>query len=415
MAKCRKKPQKKTQSEKRKKRRDNNKRRVRRETEAKNEAELSAIVEFPSDQQNSGIPGDLDSSSFCSSLTVPPSDSSAFNTTSSSLGQVDDGNVEESSIIPPVVPGKKQEADASLVEELGSDVILPVVVEQPAEKKARKTNAANCVGGSFSSIGERPYQEVRFAVDDGCAYYAVYDGHGGEKASHYCEKHMKDYVMDRLPEGGSDADMQKAFRDAFVELDKKFLEKRYEDGTTACVAYITDNNKLYVANVGDSRAIVACADGSVVEMSQDHKPDLPSERKRIEAAYHDVVVITDVYQGKRIKIARVDGMLAVARAIGDGMMKDDMDDPEKLAVTCVPEVRNLVLDKAKHLYLVIACDGIWDVYSNQEVAQIVVGELGTERKRPIDSAELDRVAQLIVEGAIHKGSMDNCTAVVVAL
>jgi len=252
-------------------------------------------------------------------------------------------------------------------------------------------------------------------LDDSCAFYAVYEGHGGEAASHYCEKHMKKYVTEKmgaLPENPSDEDVEKAFKEAFIALDDKFLQKRVDDGSTACVGYIL-NNKLYVANAGDTRAIVVCEDGSFVEMSKDHKPDLPEEKKRIQACYHDVEVTSAIVDGKRIKIARVDGVLAVARAIGDGTFKD-MPNPAENAVTCVPEVRSLELDPKKHRFLVIACDGIWDVFSNQQVADLVNKHMGS-KSGPFTTDILNNIAKIIVDNSIELGSCDNCTAVVVAL
>jgi len=330
---------------------------------------------------------------------------------------------DESSFSPVVVRRGDETQSRGLVAEISSD-ISPIVTKKeeekkeapkPEEKKEVKVTSASCVGGSFSSPGARGYQEDRFVVDDLCAFYGVYDGHGGDAASIYCKKHLKDYVMERmakLPKDASDDDVKKVFEDAFIALDEKFLQKLVDDGSTACVGCVY-NGKLYVANAGDSRAIIVCADRSVIEMSKDHKPDSPEEKKRIEAAHHDVVVITDFFDGKRIKIARVDGNLAVARSIGDGSLKD-MEYPAKCAVTCVPEVRIRVLDPAKDLFLVVACDGIWDVYSNEEVADLVMRDLGG-MKKPISVDALNAAAKHIVVSAIEKGSMDNCTAVVASL
>jgi len=312
--------------------------------------------------------------------------------------------------IQPVVTKGKEDSDFSFA---------PVEKKKEPATATAPASKANCEGGSYSTAGMRGYQEDRFTVDDKVAFYGVYDGHGGDKASRYCEKHMKEKVMEKINEldaAATDDDYENAFKEAFIEIDEKFLEKRDDDGCTACVGYVANDgktSKLYVANVGDSRAIVVCADHSVVEMSQDHKPYLPSEKKRIEAAYHDVEEVSAILDGKRIKIARVDGVLAVSRAIGDGSLKD-MTEPEKCAVTCVPEVRICQIDPEKHRFIVVACDGIWDVYSNEEVAEIVMDILGG-KKKPYGIDELNRAARFIVDGAIQKGSADNCTAVVVAL
>jgi len=392
-------------------------------------ADYSAGTEVNDDVDDSALPSGVAlSADVESSSEIRPVVASS----SSTLDAVSD---DDNKIHPIVVKSTDDDLDGSDIPPVvvkgpsdpltGSD-IQPVVVRetkqnaadpQPPATKERKTDESTYIGGWFSTEGVRDSQEDRFKVDTKSSFFAVFDGHGGDKASRYCEKHMEEYVMNEikdLSEDPSDDDIDEAFKQAFIDLDEKFLEKRVDDGSTACVAYITNNGskaKLHVANVGDSRAIVVCADGSVVEMSQDHKPDLPEEKKRIEAAYHDVEVVSDIYMGKRIKIARVDGCLAVSRAIGDGSLKDLME-PEKCAVTCVPEVKHLEVDPAKHRFLFIACDGIWDMYSNEDVAMIVKEEM---EKNPSTVESLSRTCELICKGSIDKGSGDNCTALLVAL
>ena len=74
-------------------------------------------------------------------------------------------------------------------------------------------------------------------------------------------------------------------------------------GCTATVALITPI-EIYVANAGDSRTVMS-EKGNTVELSKDHKPDLPQERSRIIKA------------GGEVADGRVNGMLALSRAIGD--------------------------------------------------------------------------------------------------
>ena len=74
-------------------------------------------------------------------------------------------------------------------------------------------------------------------------------------------------------------------------------------GCTATVVLVTPM-ELYCANAGDSRSVM-CERGQAVELSYDHKPDLPSERSRIVKA------------GGEVMEGRVNGMLALSRAIGD--------------------------------------------------------------------------------------------------
>ena len=117
-------------------------------------------------------------------------------------------------------------------------------------------------------------------------------------------------------------------------------------GCTACVALITES-EIYCANAGDSRCVLSL-DGKAVEMSVDHKPDLLTEKARIERA------------GGYVEDNRVKGVLNLSRSLGDLEYKQDRDiSVENQMITCVPEIKIEKLNKA-HDFLVIACDGIWD-------------------------------------------------------
>lgn len=117
-------------------------------------------------------------------------------------------------------------------------------------------------------------------------------------------------------------------------------------GCTACVALIT-RSEIYCANAGDSRCVIQ--DGvKVKEMSIDHKADLPAEKRRIERA------------GGYVEEGRVNGILAVARAIGDFEYKQSPQvKAEDQMVTAFPEVKVETLTN-KNEYMLVACDGIWD-------------------------------------------------------
>jgi len=104
---------------------------------------------------------------------------------------------------------------------------------------------------------------------------------------------------------------------------------------------------------------VACVDGTVQQLSYDHKPNNDSETKRIVAA------------GGWVEFNRVNGNLALSRALGDFIFKkNDRKSAEEQIVTAYPDVimRDLT---ASHEFIIMACDGIWDVMSNQEVVQFV--------------------------------------------
>ncbi|XP_023214259.1 probable protein phosphatase 2C T23F11.1, partial [Centruroides sculpturatus] len=111
-------------------------------------------------------------------------------------------------------------------------------------------------------------------------------------------------------------------------------------------------------NVGDSRA-VASVGGRVQQLSFDHKPSNESETKRIIAA------------GGWVEFNRVNGNLALSRALGDFVFKkNDKKPPEEQIVTAYPDVvvREVTPD---HEFIVLACDGIWDVLSNEDVVDFI--------------------------------------------
>jgi len=128
-------------------------------------------------------------------------------------------------------------------------------------------------------------------------------------------------------------------------------------GCTAVCALVK-SGRLYVANAGDSRCILSRA-GRAVEMTTDHKPELPEEARRIMEA------------GGFVSNGRVNGNLNLTRAIGDQDYKRDRSlPPSKQIITCVPDVTEEQLAEDDE-FIVLACDGIWDCMSNQQVVNFI--------------------------------------------
>ncbi|PIC40783.1 hypothetical protein B9Z55_008413 [Caenorhabditis nigoni] len=130
-----------------------------------------------------------------------------------------------------------------------------------------------------------------------------------------------------------------------------------DSGTTACVVLV-GNDKVIVANAGDSRAIL-CRAGKAIDLSVDHKPEDDVETKRIHAA------------GGTIEDGRVNGGLNLSRAFGDHAykknhalhLKDQM-------ITAHPDIKIESLTPEDE-FLVVACDGIWNSMESQQVADFV--------------------------------------------
>lgn len=140
-----------------------------------------------------------------------------------------------------------------------------------------------------------------------------------------------------------------------------------DSGCTAVVALVA-GNKVYVANAGDSRC-VASRGGVAVDLSVDHKPEDELELARITKA-----------GGKVTSEGRVNGGLNLSRALGDHVYKQVADLPaEEQMISPMPDVK--VLDVTPDVeFLVLACDGIWNFMSSQEVVEYVRPKL---QKNPV--------------------------------
>ncbi|CAM9244601.1 unnamed protein product [Phaeothamnion confervicola] len=148
-------------------------------------------------------------------------------------------------------------------------------------------------------------------------------------------------------------------------------------GCTAVVALLA-GDELLVANAGDSRAIV-CRAGVAVALSQDHKPQQEGEAARIAAAGGFVTAA-----------GRVNGNLNLSRSIGDLKYKQNKTvPPEAQMITAEPDVTTYLLTP-KDEFLVLACDGVWDCMTNDEVAAFVRERLPQMTPSQIAEAIFDR-------------------------
>ena len=290
-------------------------------------------------------------------------------------------------------------------------------------------------------------------------FAAVYDGHGGTQASQYLAENLHQNLKAALlrcaddvaaahaahaaaddgaaDDGGGvlcdevDAKLRAAIRTAFLFTDEQFLasSEHPQAGSTATTALII-GRRAYCANVGDSRTVL-CARGVARALSSDHKPTREDEAARVKAA------------GGFIVHGRVMGELAVSRAFGDVEFKkpigeilepgeaelwsgggdggDGASDGGGAAaepqlneplVTAEPEIEVAELGprgEADRDFLLLACDGLFDVYSNEAAVEKVRAELGA-------NPDPQAAAEALTHAAIHeRASRDNVSAVLVML
>ncbi|XP_045520590.1 probable protein phosphatase 2C T23F11.1 isoform X1 [Pieris brassicae] len=238
---------------------------------------------------------------------------------------------------------------------MGQTLSEPVTDKQSSTcQDSRFLVGSSCMQGWRVSMDDSHTHILSLPDDPGTAFFGVYDGHGGANVAEYAGKHLHKFVTAR-PEYHL-GNIEEAMKQAFLDLDQAMLEENMQEkaaGSTAVVVLIKDNT-VYCANVGDSRA-VASVGGAVEPLSFDHKPTNKEELERITAG------------GGWVQLNRVNGNLALSRALGDYFFKRNYRmSPREQIVTAYPDVQVRQLNEDWE-FIVIACDGIWEVLSNEEV------------------------------------------------
>lgn len=165
--------------------------------------------------------------------------------------------------------------------------------------------------------------------------------------------------------------------------------------------------RVVVANLGDSRALL-CRAGVAVALSDDHKPELPVERDRIERAGGSVGLVGPCY--------RVDGWgLNLSRALGDFHYKGREDLPAaSQKVSCMPDVQSMDLTEEDE-FLFLGCDGVFELHSNQSaVDHVRAGLLEGKALKQVVQDFVDSCCSSNLSQTLGQGG-DNVSAVVVLL
>jgi protein phosphatase PTC1 len=220
-----------------------------------------------------------------------------------------------------------------------------------------------------------------FGEDETQGFFAIYDGHGGRSAVEYTEKKLHINLLDEL----KTKEPEDALKEAFLKTDREIGENKIESsGSTAVVALLRrKEKKLYIANCGDARAVIS-VDGKVARLSQDHKGTDEAEIKRI----------TDL--GGFVVLNRVNGVLAVTRSLGDFNMKEFVIPNPFITAT-------EILETSKAL-LILACDGLWDVISDEDAINLIMNESSAQN-----------MSEKLLRYALDNGSTDNISIMVIKL
>ena len=266
--------------------------------------------------------------------------------------------------------------------------------------------------------------------------FGVFDGHGGKEVAQFVKTHFsKELIANKSYQAGN---LKNALQETFFRMDvmvlepegktelKKLAKKSKEDddksgsneknkqmelfkqmfdrrsqedcdiammtGCTASVCVIDEENKkIWFANAGDSRSVI-CKNGIAYPMSIDHKPDLEVEKNRIYKA--------DGF----VNEGRVKGNLNLSRSLGDMEYKQNTKlGPEDQMITANPDIvcENLTPDVD---FIILACDGVWDCLTNQEICDIVSERFKKEPNGRI-SKVIEEIFDRIVAPDISTGNL----------
>ena len=219
--------------------------------------------------------------------------------------------------------------------------------------------------------------------------FCLFDGHGGDLVSRYLQKNFATTYKKNL-ESLND-NIENTLKITFRDIDHQIQKCDYITmGSTGCIVHIIKENsyslKIYCANVGDTRCSLISR-VAIKRLSYDHKGSDPIEKDRI------------IKSGGSIINDRVMGQLMLTRAFGDFEFKT-------FGVRVEPHIQSITIDpEEKSQFLIIGCDGIWDVLSEEDVQHIIM----------FGSNDPEELCKSIMKNALLKGAWDNLSLFVIRL
>ena len=226
-------------------------------------------------------------------------------------------------------------------------------------------------------------------------FVGVFDGHGGKLVSKYLKKNLPKYFISKLDRDvyNNSRNASKYFKNVFNKIQQDLRKdhpraSNYCGSTALCGIHFKNKknkNMLWMINVGDSRAVLCKKDNSVLQLTEDHKPNESNEKKRINQLGGKIY-----YDGYDWRIKD----LSLSRAFGDVEATP--------YVSHLPQIYRYKINN-NDKFIIFACDGLWDVLSNKKAVNFVLKLQQMKFK--------GNIAAKLAEYAILEGSYDNVTVV----
>ena len=316
-----------------------------------------------------------------------------------------------------------------------TEIKIPKFEIDPDTKLSYRAYAARTNNGLFRNYNEDRVSIIqKIFVDnnqqDPTSFFALFDGHSGPKVADYLRDNMHQHITKSK---AFRSDKRQALRQGIIEAENKCLEisRQTNDHSGSCaLVCMLESDRCLVANVGDSRVVVGKCKGKLAEqITVDHKPEAIQEKARIFANGGSVFrskkctmreltdasgKITDVIETVRYGPFRVEpGGLSVSRTIGDLPAKDDTRKGNSRCIIAEPDIFDFELT-TDHDFMVLACDGVFDVVSTEEVVNTCWKSISENARLHGIKESCRLAAESIMKLSFDKRSMDNITVIVIA-
>jgi serine/threonine protein phosphatase PrpC len=238
-------------------------------------------------------------------------------------------------------------------------------------------------------------------------FFGVFDGHGGDKISKYLKEKLPKFFINKAIEfdPSKSKSYNKYINKIYEYIQNKLVNFELPSKTCGSTALIVLNypkcniySQLKIINLGDCRAVLCNEHNIGIPLTKDHKPMSYDENHRILNAGGKI--ITDLGDDPRIN------GLSVSRAFGD------LD--SKPHVSHMPDIYDYEINLEKDKFLIMGCDGVWDVLSNQDAVDFVLYSMDEIKiSSNCSTRSLKNIANLLGDYAIKKGSQDNISVLIV--
>jgi len=291
-------------------------------------------------------------------------------------------------------------------EELKLDAISQTNTEQHSKEEKKEKSSITSVQ-DFGVCADQNWKHRRrmedahiivdsFNGDPNSGFFAVYDGHGGKEAAIYSSENLHKILIEEISK--SEDNTVKSFentkgvlevlKQTYLTTDEKLKTSvPNHHGCTAVTCLLVgkgENRQLFTANVGDARAVL-CRDGKAIRLTEEHKASEPVEAKRI----------TD--SGGFIIHGRVNGQIIITRSLGDHLMKE--------FILGLPFLHHEKITD-KDTWLIVACDGLWDVVEDQGAVDFVLANA---------TKTASEISKKLLLKALEDGTTDNLSIMVIKL